>query len=106
MPAPVAWLVALGFMIAAITLLIRVAPVDGHSWQLVSVGTGVVLVAWVGTSVVFGIYVTQVADYDSIFGNLATVIIVFEYFYLAACAFLTGALLDAIMRERAAGLEG
>ncbi len=105
-PTPVAWLGGLVFMVAAIGLLIRVAPVDGHGWQLVSVGTGVVVVAWVGTSVVFGLYVTQIADYGSIFGNLATVIIVFEYFYLAACAFLTGAVLDAILRERADSLPG
>lgn len=101
-PGPLAWLGGLVLMIAAIGLLIRVAPVDGHSWHLVSVGTAVVVVAWVGTSVVFGLYVTKIADYGSIFGNLATVIIVFEYFYLAACAFLTGALLDAIQRARRA----
>lgn len=99
-PGPVAWLGGLLLMIAAIGLLIRVAPVDGHPWRLVSAGTAVVVLAWVGTSVVFGIYITQFADYGTIFGNLATVIIVFEYFYLAACAFLTGALLDAILRER------
>lgn len=102
-PGVARWLGALGLMIAAITLLIRVAPADGHPWHLVSAGTGLVVVAWVGTSVVFGVYVTQFADYGSIFGNLATIIIVFEYFYLAAGAFLTGALLDAILRDRGAG---
>ena len=79
----------------------RVAPADGQHWHLVSAGTAIVVVAWVGTSLVFGLYVTQVADYGSIFGNLATVIVVFEYLYLSACAFLTGAVVDAILRDRA-----
>ncbi len=100
-PGPVAWLAALVLMIAAIGLLIRVAPTDGHGWHLVSAGTAIVVVAWVGTSLVFGLYVTQIADYGSIFGNLATIIVVFEYLYLAACAFLTGAVVDSILRDRA-----
>ena len=97
-----AWLGGLVLMIAAVGLLIRVAPTDGHAWHLVSAGTLIVVVAWVGTSVVFGVYVTRVADYGSIFGNLATIIVVFEYFYLAACAFLTGAVVDSILRDRGA----
>lgn len=100
-PGVVAWLGGLVLMTAAIALLIRVAPADGQRWQLVSAGTLIVVIAWAGTSLVFGLYVTKVADYGSIFGNLATIIVVFEYFYLAACAFLTGAVVDAIKRDRA-----
>ncbi len=102
LPGVLAWLGALVLMIGAIGLLIRVAPTDGHPWHLVSAGTFIVVVAWVGTSIVFGLYVTRIADYGSIFGNLATVIVVFEYFYLAACAFLTGSVVDAILRDRGA----
>jgi membrane protein len=101
LPFYAGWPVTLALTVVAIAILLRFAPGDGHSWRLVSAGAVVVVVAWLGTSVVFGLYVTRVADYGSIFGNLATIIIVFEYFYLAACAFLTGALVDALLRERA-----
>jgi membrane protein len=66
----------------------------------VSAGTAIVVLAWTLTSLAFGLYVAKVADYNSIFGSLATVIILFEYLYLSACAFLTGALLDAIRDGR------
>lgn len=99
-PRPVAWVVAVVPLAGGLWLLMRYAPADGHPWSLISAGTVMVLIAWIATSVAFGFYVTQIAEYGSIFGNLATIIIAFEYFYLAACAFLTGALVDSILRER------
>jgi uncharacterized BrkB/YihY/UPF0761 family membrane protein len=49
---------------------------------------------------VLGWYLTTVADYGSIFGALATAVIVLTYLYFASAAFLTGALLDALVRGR------
>lgn len=98
------WPIAIVLLFASIALLVRYAPAERDpSAHYVSIGSTIVVAAWVLTSVAFTLYVTKVADYGNIFGNLATVIIVFEYLYLAACAFLTGALLDAIMRERVEG---
>jgi membrane protein len=54
------------------------------------------VIAWVGTSLVFGLYVTQVADYNSIFGSLATVFVLFSYLYVSSVSFLIGAEVDAI----------
>ena len=59
--------------------------------------------AWAGTSIVFGIYVTDIADYGSIFGSLATVFLLMTYLYLSACAFLIGAQVDAIVRRDETG---
>lgn len=94
------WPVAIILMFAAVGLLMHFAPTDNHSWQVITTGTVIVVVAWTLASIAFGLYATRVADYDTIFGNLATVIVAFEYFYLAACAFLTGALIDSIGRRR------
>jgi membrane protein len=99
---PVSWLrwpVAIVLMTIVVALFVRYAPAAHRPWQMVSLGAVIVIVAWTATSIVFGLYVTRIADYGSIFGNLATVIIVFEYLYLAACAFLTGALIDAILSD-------
>jgi membrane protein len=95
------WPLAIALMMATIGLLVHFAPAERRAWQVVSAGTAIVVTAWTLTSVAFGFYVTKVADYGSIFGNLATVIVVFEYLYLSACAFLTGALVDALKRGRA-----
>ena len=58
------------------------------------------MIAWLGTSVVFGLYVTQVADYNSIFGSLATVFVLLSYLYVSAVSFLIGAEVDAIVRDQ------
>jgi len=97
LPGLLGWPLAVVLMTVTVALIVHYAPSERRPWQFVSLGTGIVVVAWIGTSVAFGFYVTELADYGSIFGNLATVIIVFEYLYLAAVAFLTGALLDTIV---------
>ena len=63
-------------------------------------GSIVVVTAWVGTSLVFGLYLTSIADYGSIFGALATVVVALTYLYLASSAVLVGAQVDALVRER------
>jgi membrane protein len=96
----VRWPVVIALLFAAVGGLVHYAPSQRRHLAWVSLGTTLVVAAWVGTSIVFTLYVTDVADYNSIFGNLATVIIVFEYLYLSACAFLTGAQLDKILHDR------
>jgi membrane protein len=67
----------------------------------VSFGTGLVLVAWVLTSIGFGLYVTYIASYESVFGHLATFFVLLVYVWLLANAFLVGIQVDASVRERA-----
>jgi membrane protein len=94
------WPVALALLFAVVALLVAYAPADRQPAQWVGFGSIVVVTAWVGTSLVFGVYLTSVADYGSIFGALATVVIALTYLYLAASAVLVGAQLDALVRER------
>ena len=94
------WPVALALLFAVIALLIGRAPVDHQPLHWVSFGSVLIVVAWVGTSVVLAWYLTAVADYGSAFGALATVVVALSYLYFASAAFLTGAQLDAIVRRR------
>jgi uncharacterized BrkB/YihY/UPF0761 family membrane protein len=73
----------------------RPAP---HRW--ISLGSAPCVIAWVGTSLVFGLYVTQIADYNSIFGSVATVFVLLTYRYLSAASFLIGAEVDALVRDK------
>jgi membrane protein len=93
------WLIAAVLLSVAITLLVSFAPSRSRPPEWVSFGSVVVVVAWLGTSIAFTAYLTQIADYGNVFGALATIIIVFEYLYLAAIAFLTGAQVDALVHE-------
>ena len=94
------WPVALALLFATVTLLVAYAPADHQPAQWVGFGSIVVVSSWVGTSLVFGLYLTSIADYGSIFGALATVVIALTYLYVASSAVLVGAQLDALVRER------
>lgn len=94
------WPLALALLLAVVTLLVAYAPADHQPPHWVTFGSIVVVAAWVVTSLVFGVYLTSLADYGSIFGALATIVIALTYLYLAASAVLVGAQLDALVRER------
>ncbi len=97
----VRWPVVLALLLAVMGLFVRYAPADHQPVGWVGLGSVLTVVAWVVTSTVFVLYVTKVADYGSIFGALATIMVVLGYLYFAAAAFLTGAQLDALVRQRA-----
>jgi membrane protein len=97
------WAAALALLTTAVWLLLRFAPAQPGPHRWVSFGSGLCVVAWIGTSLVFSVYISDVADYGSIFGSLATVFLLMTYFYLSACAFLIGAQLDAIVRRGETG---
>jgi len=84
------------------TMLVAFAPSDHQPARWVTFGSCVVVVAWVGTSLVFSLYLTSIADYGSIFGALASVVVALTYLYIASAAVLVGAQLDALVRERVA----
>lgn len=94
------WPVALALLFTAVALLVSRAPVDHQPLQWVTFGSVVVVGAWAVTSAVLGWYLTSFADYGSVFGALATVVIVLSYLYFASASFLTGAQLDALVRDR------
>ena len=50
--------------------------------------------------ILYGAYITHVADYSSIFGSLAVVMVTMSYIYLSAIVFLTGLQLDSLIRNK------
>jgi membrane protein len=94
------WPVAASLLLVALAAVVRWAPSERRPWRWVSFGTGLVVVAWLGMSAGFGLYLRTLADYGSIFGNLATLIVTLEYLYATAIVFLAGLALDAIAEER------
>lgn len=60
----------------------------------------IVIVWWVIVSVGFYFYLTGLVSYNSVFGSLASVIVVIAYLYISTTAFLFGAQLDAIIRAQ------
>jgi membrane protein len=95
------WLLAIALLFAAIGLMVRAAPDVKRPLQWVTFGSLVVVAAWIVLSLLFGLYVAELADYGSVFGNLATIFIALQYLYLSAVVFLAGLVLDAAVEDRA-----
>ena len=102
----VRWSLSVAFLGLAVGLLVRHAPGRAQTLSWVSLGATIVIASWVIVSVAFYIYLTQVASYESVFGNLAVVIVALGYLYLSTTVFLFGAQLDAIVRVQSTGKPG
>jgi membrane protein len=93
------WLLAIALLALAVGLLVHYAPGVRRPLPWVSFGTLLVIAGWVAMSLGFWVYLTKIADYDSIFGHLATLIVLMAYLYAAAVIFLAGAQIDAVVRK-------
>jgi membrane protein len=94
------WLVAAALLGAGSALVVHYGSATRQTLPWVTVGTFLVMAAWVGMSILFGIYVTYVANYGSVFGNLATFFVLLLYVYASSIAFLAGVQADACLRRR------
>jgi membrane protein len=97
----VRWLLAAAALAVGVALIVRYGSATRQPVPWVSLGTGLVLLAWVLTSIAFGLYVSYVATYTSVFGHLASVFVLLLYLWLSANAFLVGIQLDACVRKKA-----
>ena len=94
------WAVAVVLMFAAVGLILRVAPKIERPLRWVSFGSVLVIAGWIGAALLYGTYVTRVADYNSIFGSLAVVMVTLGFIYMQSIVFLTGLQLDGLIRRR------
>jgi membrane protein len=95
------WLAAAAVLGAGIALVVHHGSATRQTLPLVTVGTFLVMAAWVGMSILFGVYVTYIANYGSVFGNLATFFVLLLYVYASCIAFLAGVQADACIRRNA-----
>ena len=102
----VQWLITAALLLVVVGMLVRCAPTATRPWNWVSFGAVLVVGAWIAMSLVFSWYLRSIADYGSIFGSLATVIVLMEYLYLSSIVFLSGIQLDALARAHVNGRQG
>ncbi len=96
-------IVVAGLLWMVVGLLVRHAPACPQPAPWVSLGAAIVITTWLIVSLVFYIYLTDIASYQSVFGSLAAVIVAMAYLYVSTTVFLFGAQLDAIIRFQATG---
>lgn len=94
------WLVVVALLLATVWLVLRVAPASRPQLHYVSLGAGIVVAGWIVATLAYGVYATELASYESVFGSLATVVVLITYAYILALVFLAGVQLDACLRRR------
>jgi membrane protein len=97
------WSIAGVLMLLGVGLLLHHSPAKDRPIRWVSFGTLLIVGSWIAMSIGFGLYLHYVADYESVFGNLASVVVLMGYIYTSALVFLGGAQLDALVRRRVEG---
>jgi membrane protein len=103
----VRWGLAAAILVAAVTLMVRVAPDAERPLRRVGLGATITVGGWIVASLAFGAYLEYVAVYDSIFGQLATLYIGIQYVALSVFVYVGGLVIDAVaISERRPRAEG
>jgi membrane protein len=96
------WGIAGVLLLCAVAILVHFGPEFDQPIAWVSIGSALIILAWLVMSAAFGFYLRDVADYGSVFSNLATVVVLIGYLYASAVTFLGGVQVDALIREELA----
>jgi membrane protein len=94
------WGAAIALLFLVVGMVVRYAPDTRRPLRWVTFGGVLVIVGWIAMSVLYGFYITQLADYASVFGSLAVVMVTLSYIYLSAIVFLSGVQLDSLIRHQ------
>lgn len=98
------WVLAGACMWLSVALTVRFAPnAPDQPPGWITFGSVLVVSAWILASILFGLWISYVASYGSIFGSLATVVVLIAYVYISSIVFFAGAQIDAIIRRRVEG---
>lgn len=93
------WIAGLALLLLTVGMIVRFAPCRDRPVRWVSFGAVLVVMGWIGAALLFDWYLSSVADYGSLFGNLAVVMVALASIYLVALVFVTGLQLDALIRD-------
>jgi len=94
------WPVSIFFLWAAVTLLFRYAPAEKPEMRWASIGSFLVIAAWLVASALFRGWVTEVANFKSATGSLTVFLVLTFYILVSATIFLIGAELDERVRRQ------
>jgi membrane protein len=94
------WGAAVALLFLVVAIVVRFAPDTRRPVRWVTFGGALVIVGWIAMSLLYGFYITELADYASVFGSLAVVMVTMSYIYLSAIVFLSGVQLDSLIRHQ------
>jgi membrane protein len=101
------WVLAIALLALALGLLVRFGPAERRSNKWIGAGTGLVIVSWIGATLIYELLVTHVLNFKTATGSLAVFLVTIGYIYTSSIILLVGVELDELLREDAtAGQRG
>lgn len=97
----VRWIISIALVGVAVELLVRFAPAEPRAKKWVTLGSAFTVIAWVVASLLFRVYVADVANFRSTIGTFVALLILTAYLYTIAIIFLVGVQVDELIREDA-----
>jgi membrane protein len=93
------WPAAVALIAFAFELIVRWAPAEHRRARWASLGSVLVVVGWIGETLIFGAYVRSVANFRTPVGSLEVFIFLATYFYIASIVLLVAMELDELVRQ-------
>jgi uncharacterized BrkB/YihY/UPF0761 family membrane protein len=92
------WPAAAVLIALAFELIVRWGPDENRRVRWTSFGSALVVVGWIGETLIFAAYVRSVANFRTPVGSLEVFIFLATYFYIAAIILLVAMELDELVR--------
>lgn len=92
------WPAAVALIAIAFELIVRWAPAKHRRARWASLGSVLVVIGWIGETLIFGEYVRSVANFRTPVGSREVFIFLTTYFYVASIVLLVAMELDELVR--------
>jgi membrane protein len=89
------WVVVFLFLNIGLQIVYFTLPARRLPWKLVSPGSFVATLGWIGASIGFRFYVDGFADYQRVYGSLGALIVLMFWFYISSLLLLVGGEIDS-----------
>jgi membrane protein len=95
------WVVAVTLLGLAVGLLVRYAPAERPRARWASAGSLLIIGTWIVASLLFRVYVSSVANFETAVGSLTVFLVLTAYVLTTSTIFVIGAQLDEFLRQDA-----
>ena len=97
------WILAVLLLGLVVGLLVRFAPAERPEARWASAGAMLVVGSWIVASLIFGVWITEVANFKTPVGSLAGLLVLTGYLFVSSIVFLVGVQLDELLRKETGG---
>jgi membrane protein len=96
------WPIALFFVVMSFAILYYWGPDTEQKWQWITPGSVVGVLAWIGASLLFRVYLHFFNSYSKTYGSLGAVIVLLLWLYISGLAIMVGGEINSEIENAAA----